>query len=212
MGLGSRNIGVLASVATSSISPFQGKIVTKLKGFKKFGAKAKEGDLPLDLSKRNNHLVIAQRTNDIIQMVLDGKSSKEITKIISDKFDIIPASAYNLIVAANKEIMSRKQYELDDLINSHVDRYEEIYAKLTEIKAFSIAMTALKQKEKLIGLHKNGTHMRVVGGNISSVSILGTRTYYDPKRLTEKQQERLEHLLGKVDVKSINPKQNEQRA
>jgi hypothetical protein len=148
----------------------------------------------------SNRIVTAQRLNDVISMILDGKDNNEIANFIVAKYGNTAKSARDIIADANQELTSRKQWELDDLLNAHVERYEYIYSKLIEIDAQLMAMNALKAKEKLIGLHRSdGTHFRVVGGAINSVSLVGTRTYFDPKRLDETQQARLEELLRKVD-------------
>lgn len=164
-----------------------------------------ERNIPQELQKSGsqvNSIIAAQRLNDIIGMILDGRPREEIFSYITTKYDVNKSMADNLIVDAHQEIFKQEQIELDDIITSHVERYEELYTKLIELKAERIAMEALKGKEKLIQLHKNGTHMRVVSGQVSSVTMVGAKTYYDPKRLTQEQSERLDQLLNKIDSKN----------
>jgi hypothetical protein len=145
-------------------------------------------------------LMVAQRTNDMISMILEGKPTSEIMDYCIKKYGGTLPSNRVFLVQANKEIRDRKAYELDDVINSHVERYELIYSDLMKLRAHSMAMNALKAKEKLIQLHKNDTHMRVVGGQVGVVEYLGQRTFYDQNRLDEGQRERLEQLLKKIDL------------
>lgn len=164
-----------------------------------------ERNIPQELQKSGsqiNSIIAAQRLNDIIAMILDGRPREEITKWLIDKFQCGKSMIDNLIVDAHQEIFKQEQIELDDIITSHVERYEELYARLIELKAERIAMEALKSKEKLIQLHKNGTHMRIVSGQVSSVTTVGSKTYYDPKRLSQDQARRLDELLNKIDSKN----------
>lgn len=149
---------------------------------------------------RHSELYVAQRRNDMIAMILEGKSTNEIVEYCMAKYGGTAGSNRVHIAGAHKEIQSRKQYELNDVINSHVERYELIYSELVKLHAHSVAMNALKAKEKLIQLHKNDTHVRVVGGQIGVVEYLSNRTYYDQDRLDKPQQDRLESLLRKIDL------------
>lgn len=164
----------------------------------------KEKQIPLELRKTNaqlNSLEAAQRLNDVMGMILDGRPREEVEKLLVEKYEVGRASVAKIISEAYREIYKQEEIQLDDIITSHVERYEDIYSKLIEIKADKLAMDALKAKEKIIQLHKNGTHMKVVGGNALTVMPVGSRTYYDPNRLSKEQGSRLDELLIKIDSK-----------
>lgn len=158
-------------------------------------------DTGLYTPERSNRILVAQRLNDVIGMLLDGRGKNEIVTFVRDKYSLSDKAIEAVLIEAHKEINNRKQWELDDLITLHVDRYELIFSKLTELKADNVALDAMKAKEKLLGLHKQGSHVRVVGGQISTVDFVGNKTYYEPSRLSKEQQVRLEELLEKVDSK-----------
>ncbi len=169
-----------------------------------FRRKKNERDtIPLDLKNngvksKSNSLVVAQRLTDVISMILDGKTLNEIVELIVSKYGIKPYHVKSIVVEANKEIAGRKQYELDDLLNEHVERYEFIYAELTKLKASTHAMNALQAKEKLIQLHKGGTHMRVIGGSISTIAMISDKVSYDLGKLDDAQKSRLSELIDKI--------------
>ncbi len=172
-----------------------------------FSKRSREKDnIPLDLKfngskSKVNSLVVAQRLNDIIGMILDGRNLAEITRFVVEKYNVKSSIVSNLVIEANKEIAGRKQYELNDLLNEHVERYEYIYARLTELKASTYAMNALLAKEKLIQLHRGGTHMRVIGGSINTIAMISDKVSYDPNKLDDKQKDRLGELMSKITGK-----------
>lgn len=157
----------------------------------------KETKIDEQLSRLRSILVL-QRENDIISMLLEGKETKEIANYICPKYRITPASAGTYIKDARNLIKERKSYEVDILISLHIHRYEKIYQLLYELGAYSIAMNALRAKEKLLSFHKEGFHMRITNGEMSTVSLQTVDSEYDLMKLTQDKRERMSVLLQKA--------------
>lgn len=137
-----------------------------------------------------------QMQNDAIAMILDGK--EDVVKVISDKYNITLPNASNIVDKARRQITSRKDYEVDSIIELHLGRYEEIYAKLVEMRFHGIAATALKAKEKILQFHKNSTHMKVTNNTINQISVYDVKHDYDIDRLEPQQRDRFKELLDRA--------------
>lgn len=145
-----------------------------------------------------NKILTLQRDNDIIAMLLDGLETKEIIKYLRNKYGLKHSSANVLISLRRQDIKKRKEFELDNLISIHIHRYEYIYKELLKIGAEGIAMNALKAKEKLMGFHKEGFHMKVNQGQIHQIRTTRVNDEYNLDQLDEKKRQRLEQLLLKA--------------
>lgn len=147
-----------------------------------------------------NKVMVLQRQNDILNMLLDGKESKEIRQYICDKYKVIPVVASQYLSQAKKEVKKYRDNQVDNILSLHIRRYEYIYSKLYDINAYSIAMNALQAKEKLLGMHKQDFRLKV--NNIDATTIIGGPNSndginYDLNRLGKKDRLRLELLLDK---------------
>jgi hypothetical protein len=148
-----------------------------------------------------NSILSLQRKNDIIAMLLEGKESKEVRKYLMTKYGHTSGSANILISGARKEIKKRRNFEIGTLIAMHIHRYEQIYAELYKMKAQNASIDALRAKEKLLGFHKEGFHMKVTKGEIQAVQLQTVDSEYDVMKLSEEQTRRLEFLLNKAKRK-----------
>lgn len=154
---------------------------------------------PTHEQERINTIVALQRSNDIMAMLLDGKPSLDICVYLKDKYGIGKGSAHNYIVRANKELAKRKELEVHNVINVHLERYELIYAELKRIKAPAAAMDALKAKEKLLQFHREGFHMKVTQGEVQTISSSFVSKEWDiDKKLTDQDKSRMSELLAKA--------------
>lgn len=143
-------------------------------------------------------LLVAQRTNDVVSMLLDGRGVREIQKYLGEKYNVKPSYCLGVIAQCREEIRKQKGWQVDDLINVHLQRYEDIYTELTKIKADHMAMLALKAKEKILQMHDRGSHMKVNGSEITQVSYQNVNADYDFEKLDEVKKERLNTLLEKL--------------
>lgn len=153
---------------------------------------------PLIDSKRLFKVRSIKMENDAIAMILDGKGKEVVEILIADKYSISPKVAQETYRRAQDQISSRKDYEIDSIVELHLGRYEEIYSQFIELRSFSNAASVLKAKEKLLQFHKHSTHMKVTNNNISEISIVSTKSDYDTSKLTPEKKERFKLLLDKA--------------
>jgi len=145
-----------------------------------------------------NNILTLQRQNDIIAMLLEGKESEEIKTYIVNKYHVQPISASSYLSEARKLIKERKNYEVDNLITLHLARYEKIYELLYGLKAFGSATKVLQAKEKIMGFHREGFHMKVSQGEITAIQLQQVNDEYDVMRLDEEKRNRMNVLLKKA--------------
>jgi hypothetical protein len=147
-------------------------------------------------------VLVLQRDNDIIGMLLDGKPKQDIINFICLKYQLTEGSA-NVYISKCKEIIKeRKRFEINTLVSIHIQRYEYIYTKLNELGAWFAADQALKAKEKLLGFHREGFHMKVTQGEIQQVQQSVVTDEYDLKKLTPEQLDRFNFLIEKARSKT----------
>jgi len=148
---------------------------------------------------RYNVIKAIQKQNDIITLLLEGKDTqKDIVPYICKKYNHTKKTANFHIQEAKNIIKNRKNHEVQTLIGIHIQRYEKIYKELYDLRSFAIAMSAMKQKENLIGFHKEGFHMKVSSGQVSSVQLVSVENEYDLNKLPTEQRERLSFLIHKA--------------
>lgn len=147
---------------------------------------------------RLSKILSLQRQNDIIAMILEGKEAKEIRKYLINKYRLTDGSASVYISSARKEIEKRKNFEVDNLITMHIARYEYIYTKLYEMRSFINAANCLRSKEKLLGFHKEGFHMKVSQGEITALHLQQVQDEFDVMKLPEEKRNRMSFLLDKA--------------
>lgn len=155
-------------------------------------------------NKQVSRILSMNRENDIIAMLLDGKRQKDIVTYVVNKYHVEAGYViHSLIPQARKIIKERNKYELSTMLSLHIARYEYIYEKLYEMGAMTIAMRALVSKEKLLGFHREGFHLRVTEGEISSISLQEINTEYDVMRLSKERRDRMTELVNKMaeDIK-----------
>ncbi len=154
-----------------------------------------------EVSGRNNPIYSLQKKNDIIAMLLEGKEAREIKEYVVKKYKLTHGSAGVAIQKARDEIKKREHFEIQNVINLHLSRYEKIYEKLREMKAQIYAMEALKAKEKLLQFHREGFHMKVTKGEIQAIHLEHVSDEYDIEgKLSKEEKERLKELLKKAET------------
>lgn len=162
--------------------------------------------------KHSNPIITLQRENDIIQMLLEGKDSNEISRYIIQKYSIKKSTSKVFIYNAREKIKKRNEYELNTLINLHIHRYEKVYEELRELKANGIAISALQAKEKLLGFHREGFHLKVSQGEISAIQLQTVDSEYDVMKLDKGERTRFDELLAKcVTKKAISKEGRDER-
>lgn len=153
------------------------------------------------LSAAVSRILALQRQNDVIQLLLEGKERKEILQYIGSKYRLTLKTSQACVTDAANILKERSNFEVNNMISLHIQRYEAIYALLYQIKSYGMAMSALRAKEKILGFHKDGFHMRVNSGTISSVQLQTVQGEYDVMRLTKEKQNRMTELMQKAKRK-----------
>jgi hypothetical protein len=152
-------------------------------------------------SGRLNYIMNLQRQNDIIAMLLEGKEVKDIRAYIVKRYNITVGTTNIVIHKASQEIKNREAWELDNLISIHIERYDDIYKKLYELGAYGNATNALRAKEKLMGFHREGFHMKVTEGEIQQLRLKNVDNEYSVEKLPVEKKNRLQELLDKAKDK-----------
>lgn len=147
---------------------------------------------------RLNKIIALQKENDVIALLLEGKEQKEIVTYVVNKYRVQSNTATAFISKCRNIIKERKDFEVNTMVSLHVQRYEKIYEGLYEIKAYGIAMSALRAKEKLLGFHKEGFHMKVTNGAISTVQLQSVNSEFDVMKLDRTKRDRMSELLQKA--------------
>jgi hypothetical protein len=143
--------------------------------------------------------------NDAVAMLLDGKSTTEIVKYIQHKYDQKNKQTVLVLVTEVKAaIKERAGFEVENMVLMHLARYEEIYTQCMNMRLLGMAQQALKAKEKLLGFHREGFHMRVSQGQMTQIQMRHVGNEFDLKKLQPERRERLTYFLQKA---SSNPPQ-----
>lgn len=150
---------------------------------------------------RLNKIMTLQRQNDIIAMLLEGRDTKEIKTYLINKYRVSPNTANFYVSQGRDLIKKRKNYEIENLLSMHIERYEDIYTKLLDLGAYSMAANALKAKEKLLHFHRPGFHMKVTQGQIQQLSLRNVSDEYDLSKLPENKKQRFDQLVQKTKMK-----------
>jgi hypothetical protein len=104
--------------------------------------------------------------------------------------------AYSLGVKYYQErIVTRA--ELPVIVNEHILLYEQIYEFFNELNSTQLKLKALQAKERLVGLHKSELVINIEEEEEKTIQKEG----YDFKLLTDKEQQRFEFLLKKLEKK-----------
>lgn len=137
--------------------------------------------------------------NDIIALLLDGQSTTRINKYLVDKYGCTKKVAYTRIWEVRDIIRERKNFEVHNMINIHLARYERIYTETMELRMVGIAMQALQSKERLTGLHRDDFHMRISNGQTSEVQVKHIVNEYDLNKLEGDKADRFNFLIDKIE-------------
>ena len=130
-------------------------------------------------------------------MLMDGKKPEEIIPYVMDKYRLAKSTAHAELSKARQSIKGMKREQIENIVLTHLDRYEFIYARLVEINANLHALGALKQKEELLGMHNKTYKLRV-----SEEELRGTTEFigstFDESILNKKEQSRMNELISKI--------------
>jgi hypothetical protein len=143
---------------------------------------------------------ILHQQNDCIAMMLEGRKMDEIKNSLREKYNLDNTAILNRYNDAVSQLQRRKDWEVDNIINLHLNRYEELYAIFIQLDALKDAAACLRAKEKLMQFHKQGTHLKVVNSIITQVTSREVDNIFDLAKLDAVEQDRLEQLVNKVSL------------
>lgn len=143
-------------------------------------------------TKVGNIEYMQMRRKIILEGKLRGLEKSEIVSVIQEEFELSYPRIMSEILEVDKEIMNHSIITHEEILTSHLYRYEELYKKFREENVDGYAMRALKCKEAIAGLHDQTV-------NIQINNFLDKE--FDVKLLDKDEQKRLKTLLSKVIVR-----------
>lgn len=157
-------------------------------------------DWPVPTIDKLTEIVHLHIQNDIIAMLMDGKKETDVRKYLQTKYGISDLTAQLRFQEGISQLNRRKDWELDNIINLHLNRYEELYELLLVIDSVKDAAGCLRAKEKLLQFHKQNTHLKVINNIITQVTVRDQVDTFDVEKLNDEERDRLEFLTNKVSL------------
>ncbi len=141
---------------------------------------------------RSGNIELLQlRKKVILEAKIKGLSDIQIKSLISTEFEISEVHVSREIALIEEEIRSQAIVSHEEILLSHLTKYELLYSKFKEEGADAYALKALRNKENVAGLHDQTVNIQINNYMESEFSI---------NLLPKEKQERLKELLTKVKV------------
>jgi hypothetical protein len=122
---------------------------------------------------RTNPAIIAERQQEVAEMLIKGKRTKDIMVFMHTKFNVSEVTVERDITEAYKWIKKYIKRDIDDVIAMHIGRYENIYDKACEAYDYRSAIAALRAIEDILKIRENQPLVTV---NNNSINIDGLTT------------------------------------
>ena len=103
--------------------------------------------------------VSERRLMEVVQLILEGKTRKEIDEYIVTEFNYQPSSCNRFIHKANQYIAENYSVRPEVVINRHIEMYYEL-AQMWKTMDGATSIKAMQSIEKLLHLHKPETLMQ----------------------------------------------------
>lgn len=104
------------------------------------------------MTKRAN---VAHRRNDVKEMLLGGKSSQHIYDVIMHRHGVTKSVVMKDITVVYGEVREYVNRQVEEVMATHIGRYERIYEMCMDVGNAKDAMKALESIEKLLRMHVN---------------------------------------------------------
>jgi hypothetical protein len=133
----------------------------------------------------------------ILEMKLQGDSYSQIIKTVMTEFDLkmITVGLYVSDVMDDIKRMSRDI--MVETLQSHIERYEEIFKWFRDNGYDRMALKVMERKEKLMGLHGEA---KFEGTVFSSLNSGGDGKRYDWDLVSDKEKKRMMDLIKKTII------------
>jgi len=96
---------------------------------------------------------VEERREKVTDLLVMGKSTGYIVKVIGDEYDIKRGAVEKDISLCYVGIKKYTTRNLDDVLALHIRRYENVHDKAIEMYDFRSAIAALQAVEKLLRMH-----------------------------------------------------------
>jgi hypothetical protein len=138
----------------------------------------------------------AQIEETAIEGLIKGYAQVELVNILTKDFPEVPQEEVEKVIrGALKRIRESTMTDLDKIIPQHIEIYEKVYAEFDELYYVPGKLKALKQKEKIVGLHKESNTIEI--HNEVNIEV-EKESGYDISKLTKEEQGRLGELMKRV--------------
>jgi len=127
---------------------------------------------------------------ETIERKLAGEDSPTIMEFLCTEYGYSYGSADRLIHQAFNIIRARALNILEETVDLHLSRYEQLYKWFRENGYIKYAEKALRSREKIMGLGDNVYHIKIEQEE--------SRKKYRPDLLTEQERKRMEELTSKI--------------
>lgn len=142
--------------------------------------------------RSGNTEMLQLRKRVIMEAKMKGFSDIQIKKMISEEFEISEVHVSREINLCEAEIRNYAIVTHEEILLSHVERYEQLYHKFKSDGAEHHALRALRLKEGVVGLHDQVVNIQI--NNFFAAE-------YDTNQMPVEKRARLKQLLSKVKVR-----------
>ncbi len=119
------------------------------------------------ITYNSTHLIVEERRELVLQMLLSGKSHKQIQHTIQHQYGISKKSVENDITQSYLVIRDNYTTDPSSVIAKHIGMYYRNWEEARANKQFGAANQALHYLEKLVGLHKVEQTVNIQQNNLN---------------------------------------------
>lgn len=132
----------------------------------------------------------------VVEGLIKGYSNDDLILLLKKDYPHLEEEEFRRgIRAANAIIKEEVLTDLDKVIPQHIEIYEKIYQEFDTLYYLPGKLKAMRQKERLVGLHKEQNTIEV----INEVNIeVESGSDYDLNKLTIVEQKRLGELMKRI--------------
>jgi len=141
---------------------------------------------------RSGNIELLQlRRKVVLEAKIRGLSDVHIKQLVAAEFEISEVHAAREIAHVEDEIRTQAIVSHEEILLSHLTKYESLYSKFREEGVDAYALKALKNKENIAGLHDQTVNIQINNYMDSEFSV---------NTLSVDKQKRLKELLTKIKV------------
>jgi hypothetical protein len=122
---------------------------------------------------RKSETEVLARQDDVLEMMIKGKPTREIINIIHLNYGVSKPTIERDITVGYQHLKKYIQRNVDDVIATHVSRYEKIYQAAFDAYDYKSAIAALRAAEDLLKVREQ---VPLVTVNNNTLNIDGLTT------------------------------------